>query len=181
LALLVVPLAAGCSGGADEPAAVGGCMRPTADDGGDASDGAGYVAVGCDEAEASHEVVALEDAEPTRVGPACPAGTDVALQQSDGGSGWQDLCLRSLGDDHPGDTGRGGGELTAGDCVGGPDDAVAEVPCPDAAVDGPAGAAAGEPPRFRVVAITDAAQDCPPETTAPLERSGGGTLCAVPA
>ena len=179
-ALAVALLAPACSGDDAEPLAVGACMRPDGDGG---RDGAAYEPVACDDAAAAVEVVALVPADPRRVGPACPAGTDVALQQEDGADGWDDLCLRRLGDDHPGDAGNGGGELTVGDCVGGPDDAVVEVPCPDGGAgadaagtgSGDGGAAAA---RFRVVGFAAAVQDCPPGTTDPLDRDGA-TLCAA--
>jgi hypothetical protein len=171
LAASLVLGTAACSGDEPAPLEVGGCMRRDDDAGGDPA--AAYEQVDCAEADAAVEVVALAPVEPGRLGPACPAGTDVALQRADG-SAWQDLCLRDRGDDHPGDAGNGGGELTVGDCVGGPDDAVVEVPCA-APVD------AGEPARLRVVAFAEAVQDCPPETTDPLDRGSAGTICAIPA
>jgi hypothetical protein len=174
-ALAVALLAPACSGDDAEPLAVGACMRPGGDGG---EEGADYDPVACDEPEAAVEVVALAPADPRRVGPACPAGTDVALQREDGEEGWDDLCLRRLDGDHPGDAGNGGGELTVGDCAGGADDAVVEVPCPDSDGDGDGDGGGAAAARFRVVGFAAAPQDCPPGTTDPLDRAGG-TLCAA--
>jgi len=90
---------------------------PTAQDTGAATDT--YRPLSCDDPEATVTVLDIQDA--VRVEQVhCPAGTDVLFQkEGKAGGETQAVCARNLSDDHPGDAGRGGGQLLAGDCVNG--------------------------------------------------------------
>lgn len=92
-----------------------------------ATDGAGtYRPLPCDDAEATVSILDIQDA----VSVAqlhCPSGTDVVFQKDgQAGGNTQAVCARNLSDDHPGDPGKGGGQLAAGDCV---DDQGGELAC----------------------------------------------------
>jgi hypothetical protein len=90
---------------------------PTAQDTGAATDT--YRPLHCDDSEATVTVLDIQDA--VRVEQArCPAGTDVVFQKDgQAGGDTQAVCARNLSDDHPGDPGKGGGQLLTGDCVNG--------------------------------------------------------------
>lgn len=85
-----------------------------------------YRPLACDDPQATVTILDIQDAVSTAQAH-CPGGTDVVFQK-DGQAGGetQSVCARNLSDDHPGDPGRGGGQLVVGDCVDGDG---AEVPC----------------------------------------------------
>ncbi|MFD7022845.1 hypothetical protein [Promicromonospora sukumoe] len=119
-----------------------------------ATDGAGtYRPLSCDDAEATVSILDIQDA----VSVAqlhCPAGTDVVFQKDgQAGGNTQAVCARNLSDDHPGDPGKGGGQLVAGDCV---DDQGSELAC---ASDG----------ARKVTALIVSGMQCPKGTADKLE------------
>ncbi|MEV0891736.1 hypothetical protein [Promicromonospora sp. NPDC050262] len=73
----------------------------------------------CDDPDATVSILEIQDAV-SLAQLHCPAGTDVVFQK-DGQAGGetQAVCARNLADDHPGDPGKGGGQLVSGDCVDG--------------------------------------------------------------
>ncbi|MCP2264950.1 hypothetical protein ACFQHV_10725 [Promicromonospora thailandica] len=97
---------------------------PTAQDTGAATDT--YRPLTCDDQEATVTVLDIQDA--VSVAQVhCPAGTDVVFQKDgQAGGDTQAVCARNLSDEHPGDPGRGGGQLVVHDCVDGDG---AEVAC----------------------------------------------------
>ncbi|MEU2509696.1 hypothetical protein ABZ621_34025 [Streptomyces sp. NPDC007863] len=78
------------------------------------------------------------------------------------------VCGRNLSDDHPGDPGRGGGQVVVGDCLTA---TGAETPC----------AAKKPAPARKVLAIVGTRADCPAATvgTQPLARPLGRTFDVV--
>ncbi|MFC6506878.1 hypothetical protein ACFQBY_06200 [Promicromonospora citrea] len=113
--------------GTPEPTAawaVDSCAGPDPTSGDDDA----YRPLACDDSQATVTILDIQDAVSTAQAH-CPGGTDVVFQK-DGQAGGetQSVCARNLSDDHPGDTGRGGGQLVVGDCVDGDG---AEVPCGD--------------------------------------------------
>jgi hypothetical protein len=159
----------------EELAEVGDCLGP------DAGRQGSYRARGCDDPEATHEIVEMV----TDIGPGnpplCPPGTDEVVDAEQGhvvdgdiASLPQKWCLRSLEPPHPGDPGVGGGELVEQDCLvvdaGG---TIGEVACDGS---GPA------PPQHRLVGIADTVDGCPPGTVEPIELDTFPTqfLCAGP-
>lgn len=87
---------------------------PSGTDGADA-----YRPLPCDDGDATVSILEIQDAV-SLAQLHCPAGTDVVFQK-DGQAGGetQAVCARNLADDHPGDPGKGGGQLVSGDCVDG--------------------------------------------------------------
>jgi len=181
LVVVVASLAIGCGSGDDAPAGseaidelsgVGDCLAPADEE------ATRFVQAACDDKRATVRIVDLV----TSAGdspPLCPVGTDVLVDGRQGAVVDGDIaalpetwCLRNLGAPHPGDPGKGGGELIEGDCfaVAG-DDTVAEVAC-----DGSGGPA----PEHRLLALTARTEDCPVETDEPIEltTSPPRVLCA---
>ncbi|MFJ3403695.1 hypothetical protein [Promicromonospora sp. NPDC090134] len=107
--------------GTDETAAawaVDACAGPNPSPSG--TDGAdAYRPLLCDDPDATVSILEIQDAV-SLAQLHCPAGTDVVFQK-DGQAGGetQAVCARNLADDHPGDPGKGGGQLVSGDCVDG--------------------------------------------------------------
>lgn len=112
----------------DEPTAVwavDACAGPDA-----AATGAGaatgaFRPLPCTDPGATVTVLSIQDAVSVEQ-VHCAAGTDIVFQK-DGNAGGetQVVCARNLSGDHPGDPGKGGGQLLTGDCVNGAGDEVA--------------------------------------------------------
>ena len=150
----------GSSGGGSQPAkdwAVGDCAGP------DAENKDSFLALDCDDPQATIKALEIKDGEMFSAAVQCPAGTDeiisvkISIGGGDASSGLpsKTVCGRNLSDDHPGDAGAGGGQLVVGDCV---DDQAKEVPC--------AGAGEGV---TKVVALTEKVEECPAEADSPLK------------
>ena len=147
--------------------AEGDCARPDPD----AATRGTYLSLACNDARAT---VRLERAlpSPPPAGAHCPVGTDVVLDiPATTGQPAAVWCMRNVRPPHPGDAGRGGGELLVGDCLAAqPDGRPAEVPC-----DG----SAGTTPEYVVRAVPDAMGACPPGSVGSItvEVPLPGTYC----
>jgi hypothetical protein len=159
---------------AAEPTEVGDCL------GRDPRRAGGYTPRRCDDAESTHEILAMVTDLGRADRPLCPPGTDELLPAEQGpvvdgdiASLPQTWCLRSLEPPHPGDPGMGGGELVEQDCIVDAAGAIDEVPCDGR---GPA------PPQHRLVGVVEVAEACPPGTVEPVELdvTPPQVLCTAP-
>ncbi|MFG1606841.1 hypothetical protein [Actinoplanes sp. NPDC049265] len=117
--------------------------------------GGGWHKVACSAPEAQAQVTKVSTAEGNQrftSRPDCPPRTDLALSQPGNVGGTSTLgyfCARNLREPHPGDPGRGGGTIDAGDCVNVDGKSIDEVPC-----DG-----SGGTPRYQLTQISP--KPCP--------------------
>lgn len=156
---------------------VGDCLQPARDR------SERFLQASCDGPEATVEIVDMvtDQGDPGgESSPVCPPGTDRLVESEQGpvddgeiAAPPQTWCLRNLEAPHPGDPGKGGGELHPDDCftidtTGG----VAEEPC------GGGGAA----DRYRLLAVEELPGACPAGAVEPVELDGltPRVLCASP-
>lgn len=117
--------------------------------------GNGYVPLDCAEPAATLKILKFLEGESSET-PDCPGGTDYVRSLRSKGPGSQSgvLCVRSLGDEHPGDVGKGGGRFEPGDCTT-TSGVIEETVCVPGAV--------------KVTGLVKAKAECPPNTKSNLE------------
>jgi hypothetical protein len=174
----------------DELSAVGDCLAPAA------ADGDSFVQADCGGDVATVEILDMVPAGDTA--PLCPIGTDLLVDGRQGAVVDGDIaalvetwCLRNLAAPHPGDPGAGGGELIEGDCFAvAEDDTITEASCAGTPAPAPttgttpttAGRATPPAPQHRLLALVERPEDCPVETSDPIELTSfpPRVLCAGP-
>ncbi|RJL33370.1 LppU/SCO3897 family protein [Bailinhaonella thermotolerans] len=143
--------------------AVGACVRPEAVGTAPPSSPAvpqtdqDFLLAHCSDPQATGRVTSMLDESEPLTEPACPEDTDEAIMVG----AEETACVRNLREPHPGDPGRGGGVLRAGDCVADPNESLGgERPCGDSGWYG------------KVVGRAEKASECPDGTQETLRMRG---------